>query len=315
MSFAKLVIIQPGHASRELKVEDGLVTIGRALDNSVALEDDSNVSRYHAEIERRGDKFWLIELGSSNGTTLNDRAGDLDQQLEDGDLICVGGSTMIEFHLSDIPWETRAEREDRHYEAPPQRSEIAAAEKPTVNVSSMAASQLPDAGSVVQQAVPVTQPSTGLSPLYVVGAIGGGLLLTGAVAAVFLVSSSSKCKANVRIVNPQTGTTIKGPIPIRVDFDKEEAKCIDRVIYKLDDVKVASSEIADYQAVLDPADISGLKPGNHVLTVTVEDDKGNFTVQPDEVVLGFEMAQTKPPESSQGPGPTSPCSSGHQKSQ
>ena len=65
MSFAKLVIIQPGHASRELKVEDGLVTIGRALDNSIALEDDSNVSRYHAEIESRGDKFWLIELGSS----------------------------------------------------------------------------------------------------------------------------------------------------------------------------------------------------------------------------------------------------------
>src|SRR6184192_3374910 len=84
MSFAKLVIIQPGHASRELKVEDGLVTIGRALDNSVALEDDSNVSRYHAEIERRGDKFWLIELGSSNGTTLNDRTVDSDRQLEHG---------------------------------------------------------------------------------------------------------------------------------------------------------------------------------------------------------------------------------------
>ena len=103
MSFAKLVIIQPGHASRELKVEDGLVTIGRALDNSIALEDDSNVSRYHAEIERREDKFWLIELGSSNGTTLNDRAVDSDRQLEDGDLICLGGSTMIEFHLSDTP--------------------------------------------------------------------------------------------------------------------------------------------------------------------------------------------------------------------
>src|SRR5207253_10688887 len=87
---SKLVIIQPGHASHELKVEDGLVTIGRALDNSIALEDDSNVSRYHAEIERRGDKFWLRELGSSSGSTRNDRAVDLDQQLEAGDLICLG---------------------------------------------------------------------------------------------------------------------------------------------------------------------------------------------------------------------------------
>src|SRR6266581_6985166 len=82
MSFAKLVIIQPGHASRELKVEDVLVTIGRALDNSIALEDDSNVSRYHAEIERRGDEFWLVEWGSSNGTTLNDRTVDSDRQLD-----------------------------------------------------------------------------------------------------------------------------------------------------------------------------------------------------------------------------------------
>src|SRR5207237_6767724 len=153
MSFAKLVIIQPGHASRELKVEDGLVTIGRALDNSVALEDDSNVSRYHAEIERRGDKFWLIELGSSNGTTLNDRAVDLDQQLEDGDLISVGGSTMIEFHVSDVPWEVREEREDRNYEDPTQPSQMSAAsEKPTVNVSGMAASQLPDGVPELQQA-------------------------------------------------------------------------------------------------------------------------------------------------------------------
>ena len=315
MSFAKLVIIQPGHASRELKVEDGLVTMGRALDNSIALEDDSNVSRYHAEIERRGDEFWLIELGSSNGTTLNDRTVDSDRQLEDGDLICLGGSTMIEFHLSDIPWETRAEREDRHYEAPSQPSQIPASETPTVNVSGMAASQLPDAGTVVQQAVPVTQPSTGLSPLYIVGAIGGGLLLTGAVAAVFFVSSSSKCKANVRIVSPQTGTTIKEPIAIRVDFEAEETKCIDRVIYQLDGTKIATSEIAPYQAMLDPADISGLTPGNHVLTATVEDDKGNRTVQPDEVVLGFEVAKIKPPESSEGPGPSSPGNSGQQNSE
>src|SRR5437867_8214094 len=122
MSFAKLVIIQPGHASRELKVEDGLVTIGRALDNSVALEDDSNVSRYHAEIEKRGDTFWLIELGSSNGTTLNDRPVDSDQQLENEDLICVGGSTMIEVHLSAVQW-AQTRPPDPHYEAPFQPSQ------------------------------------------------------------------------------------------------------------------------------------------------------------------------------------------------
>src|SRR5438132_12090870 len=113
MSFAKLVIIQPGHASRELKVADGLVTIGRALDNSIALEDDSNVSRYHAEIERRGDNFWLIALGSSNGTTLNDRAVALDQDLQDGNLISGAAWTMTEFHPSGTPWQTRTSPKER----------------------------------------------------------------------------------------------------------------------------------------------------------------------------------------------------------
>jgi hypothetical protein len=82
---------------------------------------------------------------------------------------------------------------------------------------------------------------------------------------------------------------MRGPLAIRVEA--EQTECIDRVIYQLDGVKIASSEIAPYQAMLDPADIEGLKPGNHVLTVTVEDDKGNRNIQPDEVVLGFEAAQ------------------------
>ena len=119
----------------------------------------------------------------------------------------------------------------------------------------------------------------------------------------------------MRIVSPQTGTTIKEPIAIRVDFEAEETKCIDRVIYQLDGTKIATSEIAPYQAMLDPADISGLTPGNHVLTATVEDDKGNRTVQPDEVVLGFEVAKIKSPESNEGPGPSSPGSSGQQNSE
>jgi FHA domain/Bacterial Ig domain len=309
MSFVKLIIIQPGHASRELKIESEVVTIGRALDNIIALADDSNVSRYHAEIERRGDSFWVIELGSINGTTVNDQPVDTDRRLENGDLICPGGSTMIEFRLSDIPWEAQ---EQRHQEAPPDQSRIAAAARPTVNVSGAAASELADAGTLGQPPLTATQPATGLSPLYIIGAIGGGLLLTGVVGVIVFVSSARACKATVRITSPQTGTTLKGPIPIRVEA--EETKCIDRVIYELDGVKVASSEIAPYQAMLDPADLSGLTPGNHVLTVTVEDDQGNRNVQPDEVVLGFEKAQIKTSESNEGPGSSSSQTSDRQTS-
>src|SRR6185295_10903744 len=104
MTFAKLTIIPPGRASWELEIGDELVTIGRALDNTICLEFDSNVSRYHAEIEKRGESFWVADLGSSNGTTVNDERVEIERELSDGSLITIGGSTLIELHLSDTPW-------------------------------------------------------------------------------------------------------------------------------------------------------------------------------------------------------------------
>ena len=59
---------------KELAIGETLITCGRAADNIVAFPDDANVSRYHAEIEHRGDGFWVIDLNSSNGTTVNGQA-------------------------------------------------------------------------------------------------------------------------------------------------------------------------------------------------------------------------------------------------
>jgi hypothetical protein len=291
MLFAKLIVIQPGHATREVLFDNGIVAIGRALDNSIPLEDDSNVSRYHAEIERRADGFWIADLGSSNGTTVNDLPVEFEETLNDGDLIGIGGSTIIEFHLSDVPWTAQRDRTESPAEPPPVAAPIPEQPAETVPDTSGVAGAVASSA----QPAPVAPPSTGLSPLLLIGAIGGGLLLTGLVAAVFLIGRSGGCKASVRIVSPQNGTTVRGPLAIRVEA--EETECIDRVIYQLDGVKVASSEIAPYQAMLDPADITGLTPGNHVLTVTVEDDNGNRNIQPDEVVLGFEAAQVNASDS------------------
>ena len=56
---------------KEIAIDEAVTTLGRTSDNTVAFITDSNISRYHAEIEERDGEFWLIELGSSNGTTLN----------------------------------------------------------------------------------------------------------------------------------------------------------------------------------------------------------------------------------------------------
>jgi pSer/pThr/pTyr-binding forkhead associated (FHA) protein len=55
----------------EIAPKDGVTTLGRTPDNDVSFPDDSNVSRAHAEIEARGNEFCLIDLNSSNGTTVN----------------------------------------------------------------------------------------------------------------------------------------------------------------------------------------------------------------------------------------------------
>ncbi|MCP3856886.1 MAG: DUF3662 domain-containing protein [Actinomycetia bacterium] len=69
------------------------VTIGRLPECTICLA-DPNVSRHHVEIRPRGMGFQLIDLGSTNGCTVNGvRVGERD--LVDGDQIRMGNTLMI----------------------------------------------------------------------------------------------------------------------------------------------------------------------------------------------------------------------------
>ena len=87
MPNAKLKINEFGQEPLEIEIKSGLITLGRAPDNAVALVSDSNVSRYHAEIERRGDNFYLVDLNSRNGTFVNDEPVEGEHRLQEGDKI------------------------------------------------------------------------------------------------------------------------------------------------------------------------------------------------------------------------------------
>ena len=47
------------------------VSVGRGTDNDLSLAWDAQVSRYHAELTRRGDTWFLSDDGSRNGSTVN----------------------------------------------------------------------------------------------------------------------------------------------------------------------------------------------------------------------------------------------------
>lgn len=72
----------------------GSCSIGRATNNQLVLRDDK-VSRKHAVIHQQGDnEYWLVDLGSANGTYLNGRRVAQPVPLSDGASIQIGSSLL-----------------------------------------------------------------------------------------------------------------------------------------------------------------------------------------------------------------------------
>ena len=68
------------------------ITIGRRVGNHLTLEAD-NISREHVAIERREDRYYLVDLGSANGTYLNDERV-VSAPLSHGDRVRIGGYVL-----------------------------------------------------------------------------------------------------------------------------------------------------------------------------------------------------------------------------
>jgi len=71
---------------------DQPVTVGRAPDCNLVLADPT-VSKHHFELRPRGGDIVLVDLGSTNGTKVND-LGVRERTLIDGDQIRVGASVL-----------------------------------------------------------------------------------------------------------------------------------------------------------------------------------------------------------------------------
>src|SRR5262245_17408408 len=52
-------------------VDGGEITVGRAPESSI-VADEARVSRHHARVWRAGASVWIEDLGSRNGTRLNE---------------------------------------------------------------------------------------------------------------------------------------------------------------------------------------------------------------------------------------------------
>jgi pSer/pThr/pTyr-binding forkhead associated (FHA) protein len=79
---------------REVRLAEGENLIGRGTDVRVRL-DSMEASRHHARIVVAGGHAMLEDLGSMNGTVLRDRRIKGPTQLEDRDVIVIGGISLV----------------------------------------------------------------------------------------------------------------------------------------------------------------------------------------------------------------------------
>jgi hypothetical protein len=278
----------------EIPVSSNLLTAGRSSDNDIAFPNDSNVSRYHAEIENRGGDYWLIDLGSSNGTTVNGVKVTGEIRLGNGDTVLLGGSSEFVFTDEDDKGKEKEEPAAAATTAPAASAEIPGG---TPDISAPPIEQ----GTLIERETAVaSKPS---STVLIAGGICGLAVICLVAAAVFYAMKGSKCDAHAVITKPEPGDTISQPVDIEVDA--ENTGCVASAVFTLDGVEFATVQNAPYSAKLDPKDHPDLSDGfEHQLAITLIDGSGEKIPQAKPIALAFETREvTKPsptPEVVQG---------------
>lgn len=93
-SYPRLVVLEsPGEKTGETFLIRGEAVLGRTSECDVIISDVS-VSHKHARISKSGRGFMLEDLGSTNGTLLNNRKIDRLIPVKSGDTIKIGKTTF-----------------------------------------------------------------------------------------------------------------------------------------------------------------------------------------------------------------------------
>jgi len=89
-----LLIMTPDRQSRRIPLEGDSLSLGRAHSNDLSFPEDASLSRRHFRLLRDEGGWWAEDLGSKNGTLLNDARMTSKQLLSHGDRISAGQLTI-----------------------------------------------------------------------------------------------------------------------------------------------------------------------------------------------------------------------------
>jgi pSer/pThr/pTyr-binding forkhead associated (FHA) protein len=246
---------------KEYPVE-GRVTIGRTPDNTVSFPSDEKISRNHAYIEQREDGFYIVDLGSSNGTKVNGVPLSGEHQLQNGDYAILGNSSVVVLTIKE---EDQPEGSDEAAE----EAETAPAPEATPEEKKKNRVMLAGAGGALVLAM----------------AIGGGAMY---------MASGSSCSATAKIISPEPGDAITKETEIEVESDN--AGCVAKAIFTIDGTEFASTNSEPFEATLDPKEHPDLADGfDHVLGIVLIDKYGERIYEPAPIALVFETRKVEPP--------------------
>ncbi len=241
---------------------NGRVTIGRTPDNTIAFPGDDKISRNHAYIEQREDGFYIVDLGSSNGSKLNGIPFTGEHLLQNGDYAILGSSSVVVFtlHQEDQPEESEQSGGEE---------EFAPAPEPTPEEKKKNRVMLAGAGGALVLAM----------------AIGGGAMY---------MASGSSCAATAKIISPEPGDTITKETDIEVESDN--AGCVAKAIFTIDGTEFATANTEPFEATIDPKDHPDLADGfDHNLGIVLVDKYGERIFEPAPIALAFETRKVEAP--------------------
>lgn len=95
---ATLTVLKGPRVGAVFRMREGENVIGRAAESQVQVVTEG-VSRRHARVSSREDRWWVEDIGSTNGTICRGMLLDRPMELRDGDRINLGGRVILRFAL------------------------------------------------------------------------------------------------------------------------------------------------------------------------------------------------------------------------
>lgn len=240
----QLVVHAGPLAGKGFPITRDTLTFGRGPDNDITL-DDTQVSRNHARLLRRGDEVIIEDLGSTNGTLINGKPITGQHVLQPADIISIGSSVfgVRGFSAPQTIGVTQISMEPRNY--PPPVPSASTLPQPSPTVAPRPAPKAPTAES-----------SGGFNLLLLGGILALVVVVLGiaGVTAYFLTQDrgSTVTIPKVTITAPVNGSQVQVNIPVTVQATASDPNGVKRMELWVSNVKTAEaiSPVEQGQATL-----------------------------------------------------------------